>query len=601
MTSLFHGKAVILSGFILCALSNPALADTGLIPSSQETTPSGSSARRTADANQHNNSLIQNRQEVADLSGQVSAMSVMTDSRGHLPGDVDLDGDVDLADYQILIANIHTDKNLHQEADVNDDGKIDFYDFRLLKTNFGKSLDPNQLPLEKINAISGASNLIYGTFTGLAVVGDYLLATNALDGGSPSEGSITLINANPLSPDYLQRNNNIFFRNPASQQTGSMFGFQITGFGNNFFISAPSEDFGALQNRGAVYLFNPFSGLPVRKFISPHSDGGSFGESIAVKDNLLFVGEKYVSHNGQTNTGAVHVFNADINSPGFGSLIRTIYNNAAGQNTQYYFGESIAIVGNYLVSTTVDYSQNSNGNLSIKLVNLSNPNIIIDIPNVPLSDDTIGLGSNSGALQITGVGKDIVVSYGLSDALGMNNGIAHLIDTTPGSATFGQILTTFKPPVDAPSGMGFGASLAVMGSKVVISGSKGDTFVFEANRSSQHFGDLVQSIYVDPRRPNFAFYYNQLAVRGDRLYITAPNAAEFNDKASNIHVFKATSHFGGTGSQRTSGRITTKSVSGISKALSSDESINALRLDSLRKKQKIEELTSQKTKRPARR
>ena len=62
-----------------------------------------------------------------------------------LPGDANLDGKVDLADFVILRGNFSTANRLFYEADFNGDGRVDLEDFVLLRNHFGIDLG-NQPP-----------------------------------------------------------------------------------------------------------------------------------------------------------------------------------------------------------------------------------------------------------------------------------------------------------------------------------------------------------------------------------------------------------------------------------------------------------------------
>ena len=54
-----------------------------------------------------------------------------------LPGDADLDGDVDFADFLILSANFGNSDTGWQEGNFNPDDETSFTDFLLLSANFG--------------------------------------------------------------------------------------------------------------------------------------------------------------------------------------------------------------------------------------------------------------------------------------------------------------------------------------------------------------------------------------------------------------------------------------------------------------------------------
>jgi hypothetical protein len=75
-----------------------------------------------------------------------------------IDGDVDLDGCVDFADFQILQTNFSpgTFGKLRTEGDLNGDGQVNFADFQILQVHFGDKLIPEP-----------ASLLVWGGLIGL--------------------------------------------------------------------------------------------------------------------------------------------------------------------------------------------------------------------------------------------------------------------------------------------------------------------------------------------------------------------------------------------------------------------------------------------------
>ena len=57
-----------------------------------------------------------------------------------LPGDADLDGDVDLADFGVLRGNFGSNNGFFTTGDFNGDGLVSLADFGLLRANFGGSV-----------------------------------------------------------------------------------------------------------------------------------------------------------------------------------------------------------------------------------------------------------------------------------------------------------------------------------------------------------------------------------------------------------------------------------------------------------------------------
>ena len=63
---------------------------------------------------------------------------LVADVGGIRPGDANLDGVVDMKDFDILLSQLNK-AGTFSTGDFNNDGRVDFADFQLLETNFGKS------------------------------------------------------------------------------------------------------------------------------------------------------------------------------------------------------------------------------------------------------------------------------------------------------------------------------------------------------------------------------------------------------------------------------------------------------------------------------
>jgi plastocyanin len=57
-------------------------------------------------------------------------------------GDANLDGTVNLNDFNVLAANFGQSNRVWEQGDFNEDGSVDLGDFNLLAANFGKNIEP---------------------------------------------------------------------------------------------------------------------------------------------------------------------------------------------------------------------------------------------------------------------------------------------------------------------------------------------------------------------------------------------------------------------------------------------------------------------------
>jgi hypothetical protein len=91
--------------------------------------------------------------------GSVALYEVLLEGRDAFPGDVNLDGKVDLIDFAILKENFGKD---HAQADLDGNGRVDLSDFGQVKDNFGKqyaSLQSVPEPSTALLALLGAALL----------------------------------------------------------------------------------------------------------------------------------------------------------------------------------------------------------------------------------------------------------------------------------------------------------------------------------------------------------------------------------------------------------------------------------------------------------
>jgi hypothetical protein len=85
-----------------------------------------------------NTAVFGNASFYADLYSYVDQIANATKLHPSIDGDANLDGVVDIKDFDILYANLGTGSNWTQ-GDFNLDGKVDFLDFQTLESNFGNT------------------------------------------------------------------------------------------------------------------------------------------------------------------------------------------------------------------------------------------------------------------------------------------------------------------------------------------------------------------------------------------------------------------------------------------------------------------------------
>lgn len=265
----------------------------------------------------------------------------------------------------------------------------------------------------------------------VAPVGDMVLVGAFLQGETPyAAGAAYLFNADPQSPTFSTLIKT--FENP---QPGlfDMFGGAATAVGaGKVLIGAFRDDTGGIDS-GTAYLYDAdpqsssFGSLlytflnPTPAPSDPDGKNDEFGHTMAALGNYVLIGALR-DDQGAKDAGSVHMFDADPQSPTFGTLIHTFHNPtpAAGEN----FGFSIVTQG---------------------------------------TDVFIGAWR----------ADDVGVLYG---------GAVYVFDGDLSSPSFGSLKQTLTPP-DAADYYTFGTSLAIQGDRLAVgaigrAGGAGAVFVY---------------------------------------------------------------------------------------------------------------------------
>lgn len=134
--------------------------------------------------------------------------------------------------------------------------------------------------------------------------------------------------------------------NPTPQDA-EYFGYSVAGVGNNVLVGA-EHDNTAATNSGAAYLFDGATGELLQTFLKPApASFGMFGCSVAALGNNVLIGA--LGHDTAVNdSGAVYLFDGST-----GQLLRTFLNPNPDWSDR--FGCSVAAVGkNVLIGANYD-------------------------------------------------------------------------------------------------------------------------------------------------------------------------------------------------------------------------------------------------------
>jgi len=313
--------------------------------------------------------------------------------------------------------------------------------------------------LDNPNAYGTSANDYFGQ--SVAISGNYAIvaANYEDDAGGTSSGKVYIFNVSTGALLHTLDNPNAY-----GAVASDAFGNQVSISGNYAVVAAVGEDDAGGINSGKVYIFDVTTGALVHTLNNPNAYGTSlldyFGQSVAISGNYTIVGAKFEDEAVRTNSGKAYIF--DVST---GALVHTLNNpNAYGTNDSDQFGESVAISGNYAVVGAIgegDAGGTSSGKAYIFDVSTGALVHTLNNPNAYGTSFQDGFG-----YQVSISGNYAVVATQLEDDVGgTSSGKAYIFNVTTGALVY---------TLDNPNAYGtslndnFGYSVAISGNYVVV-------------------------------------------------------------------------------------------------------------------------------------
>jgi len=290
---------------------------------------------------------------------------------------------------------------------------------------------------------------------------------------------------------------------------------------NNYaIVGAPNEDDADGTESGKAYIFNVTTGELVHTLDNPNAFGTSiedyFGETVAISGNYAIVNAWREDDAGGTSSGKAYIFNVTT-----GELVHTLDNpNAFDTSANDQFGISVGIDGNYaIVGANIEDDAGGVGSGKAYIFNVTTGELVhtLDNPNAfgTVAGDTFGFSvAISGDRAIVGAPNE-------DDAGGTGSGKAYIFNVTTG-----ELVHT----LDNPNAFGtsasdlFGHIVAISGNRAVVNSpleddaggtTSGKAYVFNVTT-----GDLVHTL----DNPN-AFgtsendQFDKVAISGNRVIV----------------------------------------------------------------------------------
>jgi len=234
-------------------------------------------------------------------------------------------------------------------------------------------------------------------------------------------------------------------------QFDGLFGLSVAISGTTVVVGAPRETVNSLPRAGHAYVFDATDGS-ITTLTSPNAQaGGEFGWSVSISGTTVVVGAPFETVNALSEAGHAYVFDATD-----GSLITTL--TSPNAQTNGVFGSSVSISGTTVVVGAPFETANSLATAGHAYVFDASTGSQIAVLTSPYA----GAGGHFGSAVSVSC-TTVVVAAPAETANGqLVAGHAYSFDASTGFLT-----TTLTSP-NAQTNGGFGSSVAVSGTTVVV-------------------------------------------------------------------------------------------------------------------------------------
>ena len=260
--------------------------------------------------------------------------------------------------------------------------------------------------------------------------------------------------------------------NPVGTSDNDLFGNKI-GISDTHAIVGTyfEDDAGGATSSGKAYIYNLATGALVHTLDNPNAystvNSDYFGISVDIDGNNAIVGAYLEDEAGVTNSGKAYIFNVTT-----GALVHTLSNpNASGTAATDYFGDGVAISGNYCIVGAWGEDDGANQSGTAYIFNVTTGALVHTIDN-PTQDASDQFGRY---LDIDG-NNAIVGAYLDGTGVETSSGKAYIFNVTTGALvhTLDNPNTFYTPQDD-----GFGRAVAISGDRAIVSAPGEDTDFFD--------------------------------------------------------------------------------------------------------------------------
>jgi hypothetical protein len=369
----------------------------------------------------------------------------------------------------------------------------------------------------------------------VAISGNYAIvgAYSEDDAGGSASGKAYIFNVTTGALVHTLDNPNAY-----STSSGDWFGEAVAISGDYAIVGAYQENALSGTVSGKAYIFNVTTGALVHTLDNPNAYGSSatdwFGEAVAISGNYAIVSAQREDDAGGNSSGKAYIFNVTT-----GALVHTLDNpNPYSSSTSDFFSYSVSISGNYaIVGANGENEAGTSSSGKAYIFNVTTGALVHTLDNPNAYDTTAG-DYFGEAVGISG-NYAIVGAHYEDDAGGTQSGKAYIFNVTTGA-----LLHTLNNPnaYDTSASDQFGEAVAISGNYAIVGAfleddaggtSSGKAYIFDVTT-----GTLVKTLdnpnaYGTSSGDNFA--RTSVAIDGNYAIVGAQN----EDEAGGVDSGKA--------------------------------------------------------------
>ncbi len=327
----------------------------------------------------------------------------------------------------------------------------------------------------------------------------------------------------------------VMLNNPGPAADGN-FGNAVAISGTRLVVGAYQDDTGA-TNAGSAYVYDLGSGsptVPTATLNNPGPAGGEkMGYSVAISGTRMVTGAPF-GDTGATDAGTAYVYDLASGEPTV--PVATLNNPTPAEGDA--FGISTAISGTLVVvgASNDDTGAPNAGSAYVYDLSSATPTVPVFTLNNPdpTNDDIFG---TSAAIS----GTRVVVGASNAYTAGGGSGSAYVYDLASGTPTIP--VATLNPP-GPPNGEGFGISVAISGTRVVVGadreadtmgvGAAGSAYVYDLSSGTPVVPTVVLDNPIPEDSERFGF---SVAISGTRVLVGAINDSTGGPYAGSAYVY----------------------------------------------------------------